>query len=392
LFYIYIRSICLYIFGVDSCIILQFYCCHFIVLYAPHLPYSAKHSNSHNSDRTSQQAYDTMVDVLSLMLKKHRHRIGLIYFGAGLCMGLVPWLFGFGASSDAASSSETVGTSVSVRGSVGSSSFDRGWSTIHVFYGNTSHIQDNSWIDNRYFGAVKWFSQARQDEAIATLLKYKKGGYFIDLAANDAVKISNTYALETYYGWKGLCMEPNPAYWAGLAYRKCDVVGAVVGHEEMDEVWFKFPSPKKGPLGGIVGFDNKEKTTDDRPRYTQTLLNIFQKFDTPKVIDYLSLDVEGAEDLIMKDFPFHKYRFNLITLERPSDEMKARLETYGYKMWKYVKLNTQESLWYHKSVESELDLAAAEQIDTTCVYREAYAENHPNCQLKGPLPELEGRR
>jgi hypothetical protein len=335
-----------------------------------------------------------MVDVLSLMLKKHRHRIGLIYFGAGLCMGLVPWLFGFGSSSFLLATSNETGVRV-VRGSAGSSSksvSNRGWSTIHVFYGNTSHIQDNSWIDNRYFGAVKWFSQARQDEAIAALLKYKKGGYFIDLAANDAVKISNTYALETYYGWRGLCMEPNPAYWAGLAYRKCDVVGAVVGHEEMDEVWFNFPSPKKGPLGGIVGFDNKERTEDDRPRYTQTLLNIFKKFDTPKVIDYLSLDVEGAEDLIMKDFPFHEYRFNIITLERPSDEMKARLETYGYKMWKYVKINTKESLWYHKSVESELDLAAAEKIDTTCVYREAYAENHPNCQLKGPLPEFDGRK
>ena len=168
---------------------------------------------------------------------------------------------------------------------------------MHVFYGNSSHIADNSAIPIDYFQSVEWFAQVRQDEIVSHLLRRKKKGYFIDLAANDAVKISNTYALEVNHEWSGLCIEPNPQYWAGLSYRKCHVVGAVIGAKSMQEVQFKYPN-RFGPKGGIVGeaFDNKEasKFGEDQPRYTVTLRDVFERFGTPKMIDYLSLDVEGA--------------------------------------------------------------------------------------------------
>ena len=47
---------------------------------------------------------------------------------------------------------------------------------------------------------------------MASILGYKRNGYFIDLAANDAVKLSNTRALERDYGWSRICIEPNPRY------------------------------------------------------------------------------------------------------------------------------------------------------------------------------------
>ena len=52
--------------------------------------------------------------------------------------------------------------------------------------------------------------------------------YFLDLAANDAVHLSNTLHLEQN-GWKGLCIEGNPMYWYSLsAFRNCTIVGAFV--------------------------------------------------------------------------------------------------------------------------------------------------------------------
>ena len=218
----------------------------------------------------------------SQVLKKHRHRIGLAYFAAGALFGIVVCNF---------FPSKPVASTSSLKGGVEGKS---GWKNIHVFYGDSKHIKDNSAVPNDYYDRVRWFSQARQDEVIAALLRNKTNGYFVDLASNDPVRISNTYALEKFYGWKGLCLEPNPVYWAGLSYRQCDVVGAVVGGERMQEIWFKFPN-RAGPQGGIVGkgFDNKlsSKFDEDRPRYTVTLLEIFQQFKTPSVIDYLSLDV-----------------------------------------------------------------------------------------------------
>ena len=74
-------------------------------------------------------------------------------------------------------------------------------------------------------------------------------------------------------------------------------------------------------------------------------------FDAPKVIDYLSLDVEGAETYIMRDFPFDKYKFKCMSVERPKDELLALLENNGYK--KVLDFKRGDTLWAHESVYDE---------------------------------------
>ena len=240
-----------------------------------------------------------------------------------------------------------------------------GWSLIHVFTGNSSHIVDHSHIQKEYYATTRWFSQVQQDLIISTLLRGKTNGYFVDLAANDAIRISNTYALERDFGWQGLCIEPNPMYWPSLAYRKCHVVAAVIGKNRMEQVQFKYPN-RAGPQGGIVGpqFDNQKPSHfgEDHPRFTMTLREVFERFDTPNVIDYLSLDIEGSEDYVMEDFPFDRYRFNLLTVERPGPRLYNLLKQHGYRMLKKLK-KKMDTLWVHESVEASLDKSALD-IDT----------------------------
>lgn len=238
---------------------------------------------------------------------------------------------------------------------------DIGWKNIHVFYGDSSHMFDATDLPTPYFQANKWFSQYRQDEIVSKLLRGKRGGYFIDLAANDPVRISNTYALETNFDWHGLCLEPNPIYWTGLSYRKCHVVAAIIGNRTMEEISFRFPR-NKAPKGGIVGdgFDNKnDQWNEGHPRFTISLLEVFKKFQVPTVIDYISLDIEGAEDLVMSSFPFSKYRFNIMTVERPSEVLSTILNTNGYVLLKTLKKD-KETLWAHRSILDEFDTSALE--------------------------------
>lgn len=49
--------------------------------------------------------------------------------------------------------------------------------------------------------------QYGQDEVVIDILGHKRGGFFLDLAANDAMHLSNTYSLETMFDWGGLCIE-----------------------------------------------------------------------------------------------------------------------------------------------------------------------------------------
>jgi hypothetical protein len=227
--------------------------------------------------------------------------------------------------------------------------YGNGWHSIEVFYGKTNHFERN--LDKNQV----WYGQVRQDEAVYKLFRKKRNGFFVDLAANDGIGSSNSYSLEKRFGWTGLCIEPNPIYWSNLSYRSCQVVAAVAGKTRMKEVFFRFGG---GPLGGIAaeGFDNGEDSQkDSEPRYTVTLREIFERFNAPKVIDYLSLDVEGAEGYIMESFPLSDYKVLVMTIERPKDPLRALLGRNGYKHLKDMS-EWGETIWAHESIVESLDL------------------------------------
>lgn len=277
-----------------------------------------------------------------------------------------------------------------------------GWKLLHVYVGTNATVEHTAHAStipkDFFFGSSVnsmhsplqhqppppqtqpvWFSQLRQDYLISKLLREKRGGYFVDLAANDAIRISNTFALETYFGWKGLAIEPNPVYWSGLAFRKCDVAAAVVGKATGEELRFKFPK-RAAPKGGLVGqdFDNKEQADgkaaahdddEDQMRFTVTIRDIFERFNTPRVIDYLSLDVEGAETFVMESFPFDRYRINLLTVERADATLCALLVRNGYIQLKQLK-RWGETLWVHSAAASSVDMSALDIDTENYKYRE----------------------
>jgi hypothetical protein len=73
-------------------------------------------------------------------------------------------------------------------------------------------------------------SQAGQDTMIISLFGQKSNGFFVDLASNHYTLLSNSFSLEQWNNWKGVCIEPNPMYLQGLlANRKCKVFTCAVG-------------------------------------------------------------------------------------------------------------------------------------------------------------------
>ena len=194
-----------------------------------------------------------------------------------------------------------------------------GWAMVAVYVGNKTEPTLNA----------RWTSQVGQDRTIVNLFKGKRGGFFVDLAANDAVRLSNTLTLEQQYGWDGLCIEANPQYFEKLYKRRCQLVQAVVGKDDNAEVQFVF----KKVLGGVLGFDNRKATahTQDVHRFsTVSLEKVFSNLSVPAVIDYLSLDVEGAEEWVLGAFPWHRFAFLAITVERPNPGLRATFKSQGY--------------------------------------------------------------
>lgn len=190
----------------------------------------------------------------------------------------------------------------------------------------------------------------------STLVSNKKN-FFVDLAAFDPHSLSNTYLLEKN-GWEGLCIEPNSAYWYDLAtYRNCTIVGALVGGTEEEEgkvVDVKFGGDPA--VAGIVDikFDNKGQA--DAKRNIVSIGTVFREAKVPSIIDYLSLDVEGAETFVMAKFPWDKYRIRFMTIERAKDDLVALLNENGYQMLEKI-ANYGETIWVHKSLTWSIEEA-----------------------------------
>jgi hypothetical protein len=168
-------------------------------------------------------------------------------------------------------------------------------------------------------------SQVGQDETVMRILDNKRDGYFVDCAANDAVELSNTLALETRLGWTGLCIEPNPQYHQGFRDRRCTLVAAVAGGKDGDVVEFQLSG---GGFAGIIGYDNSNRQSTST-FHTVSLETVFDTLGVPSVVDYFSLDIEGAEFYVMEKFPFHRYKFQVITVERPR-RLRVLLEQHDY--------------------------------------------------------------
>lgn len=147
----------------------------------------------------------------------------------------------------------------------------------------------------------------------------------------------------------------------GLAsYRGCTVVGAFVGgthDEDGKEVDVELSN---GVYGGIVGggMDNKKiSTKTNEKRNLVSVSTVFRETNVPAVVDYFSLDVEGAESIVMEKFPWDEYRFRFVTIERPKADLTRLLNVNGYeKIWNVTTWG--ETLWASK----ELVALTKEQI------------------------------
>lgn len=193
---------------------------------------------------------------------------------------------------------------------------------------------------------LSFVSQKAQDRwVIEEALPARRGGFFLDLAATDGIKLNNTLLLEREFGWTGIAIEPHPQQFKLLSTnRNCHVSNACVDTDFHDVDFLP-----NGALGGIVDADTDNNwqvrskllragyaAGDVLRLKTRPLIDVLREFNAPKVIDYFSLDVEGAETRILRGFPFTEYTFLTLTIERPTPELNRLLFGNGYRFVRNV--------------------------------------------------------
>jgi len=181
--------------------------------------------------------------------------------------------------------------------------------------------QDKASKKDKSIEQMTSYSQFGQDVEIAKFYKNKRDGFFLEIGASDGKELSNTYLLETKYGWKGICIEPIPYRFADLVRNrprsKC--VDYAVFHTSGLEVVFAIANNGDG-LSGIQETIDCHKALVDANKTeivvkTITLGDLLAGNGAPTFVEYLSLDTEGSEYEILKGFDFSTYRFGRIDVE-----------------------------------------------------------------------------
>jgi FkbM family methyltransferase len=203
-------------------------------------------------------------------------------------------------------------------------------------------------------------SQIKQDLNVIKFYNNKKNGFFIEIGANDGIKISNTYLLEKKYNWKGICCEANPLQFKKLLVNRPTAIcfSEAVYNKSGLTVRFDIAN-NNNLLSGISEYIIKHKNkVENNKRQIQvktlSLLDILDKANSPPFIEYMSIDTEGSEYEILKNFNFQKYTFGLIDVEHAYDNIKRTnikklLLSNGYL---YKGNNNQDDMYMHNSVKN----------------------------------------
>ena len=173
---------------------------------------------------------------------------------------------------------------------------------------------------------MNYYSEWSQDSYMDILMKFKENGTFVDIGANEYNTNNNSYFFELERNFTGIGIDIDPQHTDGWAQHR------------------------KSPF-----------ICDDATKINYSKL--FKKYNLPKVIDFLSVDVDPAEVSMAALIEVIKtgYQFNIIDFEVAHDEpvtlqCKKLLESKGYRLVKEIHIKGHyhlDDIYVHNSFYEE---------------------------------------
>lgn len=166
--------------------------------------------------------------------------------------------------------------------------------------------------------AFKSYSQAAQDRFVQAVLGNKHGGTFLDVGCCHPTELSNSYALENHFAWRGLLVDSDPG--AIKACREQRLSPAILA----DSTKLDFDAAIR------------EAWKHFNKNFGDVLLVRGMKL--PDFIDYLSLDVDAATTDTLENLMRHNLLFRVVTVEHdayrfgdgPRRLIEDIMQSFGY--------------------------------------------------------------
>ena len=213
---------------------------------------------------------------------------------------------------------------------------------------------------------TRYWGLADLDKKLVSVIGEHQG-YFVELGANDGISQSNTKHLEMFHGWRGVLIEPYPGNYRKLSRTRSSsshfVNAACVSFEfPKEEMELTYSNLMTTPMEGSSDVADRKLHAESGKKWlrghetvktflarARTLTAILDEANAPKVIDLLSLDVEGGEIEVLNGVAHATYRFKWILVEsRDEKRIVEYLEAQGYSL--HSKLTGHDFLFRNSSV------------------------------------------
>jgi len=193
-----------------------------------------------------------------------------------------------------------------------------------------------------------------------------RDGFYVELGANDGVRFSNSYYFEVNKGWKGVLIEPAPNLY--VTCKKKRGANNVVFCNACVPFDYKEEFVRMKYCDSMTISDNLDLDIGDHDKFVEsgeqflnegespfifgaksaTLNSLLKEAKAPALIDFLTLDVEGASLEVLKGVDFSKYNFRYMVIEcRDIDKMNAYLVQFNYSLGK--KITVRDYLFKYKT-------------------------------------------
>ena len=184
-------------------------------------------------------------------------------------------------------------------------------------------------------------AQNGEDRWLDNFFGHKRTGFFVEVGAFDGINLSNSYHFEQI-GWTGVLIEPDPDKAAlcrssrpGSKTYQC----AAAGSPEISEV--KFFRVEAGEVYSTTKLTGDHARRIDKMGLAsmpmsvpaRTLDTILQEVGAP-AIDFVSIDVEGAEMEVLRGFDIRRWKPAIVVIESNSKlrlpEVRDYFTSRGY--------------------------------------------------------------
>lgn len=196
-------------------------------------------------------------------------------------------------------------------------------------------------------------SQSKRIEPLVDSL-FPHPGTFLEIGCWDGELLSQTAWLERARGWRGLCVDPYPS---NFEERTCQVCAQALSRTGRPRAFLQVTIDRRygGNVSYLSGFQDVVQAGlhwpvirdfcdyQEIPLETISPSQLWERYQLPEFIEFLSVDTEGSELEIFESLDFHAHRFGLIAFEHNMNETARRaigqlLTAHGYRLlepWAY---------------------------------------------------------